>query len=554
MAGSVRGVATEVFVVTTGLGIERLVKGQRPISIVVLPAAGADVSCTPSDAAGESNRNNRLLPCTSAHGPRKRLHGRRHDVGDNVGAAGGRVELAVNWSCRNVSFLAHTCASTSVYMKRQCTTTVLLALLAAVFTGRLLQTTANKNGFFDCRRQGLSCGANGFCDMEGRCACKENHSAIFGQCHLKEIARTTVSARTEDCAAWSEMKVSASVKMPSKERDVKESVIAVRPFPGFQGIVASRFNPVDECRLKENISDPTGPLFHTIVPFGSGDKKSRTNSQPHAFCLQNGSRLYQMDVVIQYTPQIVFNTDQLLTSTCVFSKTGQVELQVGQPYIDSGNLTKAEDSKDITPLIFEVKDKNGSNLHKTSTVTVGDELNLVVKMQNNAAFTYYRVHAASASNGRDTFALVENGCPRKHQVIREFSSIAGNTTTTVTIPIFAFKFVTGDIVYFRVVVFMCEESSGACQTQPLHVNISGVHCSEELDAGEMEVCMQQPEVQMMAILLGTGVVALAIACVAVFTCMWRRARRQEDKLSSPSPSSSSEQSFSIPRAKFEAAY
>lgn len=30
MAGSVRGVATEVFVVTTGLGIERLVKGQRP--------------------------------------------------------------------------------------------------------------------------------------------------------------------------------------------------------------------------------------------------------------------------------------------------------------------------------------------------------------------------------------------------------------------------------------------------------------------------------------------------------------------------------------------
>lgn len=48
--------------------------------------------------------------------------------------------------------------------------------------------------------------------------------------------------------------------------------IAVRPFPGFQGIVASRFNPVDECRLKENISDPTGPLFHTIVPFGSGDK------------------------------------------------------------------------------------------------------------------------------------------------------------------------------------------------------------------------------------------------------------------------------------------
>lgn len=50
----------------------------------------------------------------------------------------------------------------------------------------------------------------------------------------------------------------------------------------------------------------------------------------------------------------------------------------------SGNLTKAEDSKDITPLIFEVKDKNGSNLHKTSTVTVGDELNLVVKMQNNA--------------------------------------------------------------------------------------------------------------------------------------------------------------------------
>lgn len=44
---------------------------------------------------------------------------------------------------------------------------------------------------------------------------------------LKEIARTTVSARTEDCAAWSEMKVSASVRMPSKERDVKESVVSI---------------------------------------------------------------------------------------------------------------------------------------------------------------------------------------------------------------------------------------------------------------------------------------------------------------------------------------
>lgn len=28
----------------------------------------------------------------------------------------GQVELAVNWSCRNVSFLAHTCASTRVYV------------------------------------------------------------------------------------------------------------------------------------------------------------------------------------------------------------------------------------------------------------------------------------------------------------------------------------------------------------------------------------------------------------------------------------------------------
>ncbi|XP_025084087.1 EGF-like domain-containing protein 1 isoform X2 [Pomacea canaliculata] len=479
-------------------------------------------------------------------------------------------------------------------MKRQCTTTVLLALLA-VFTGRLLQTTANKNGFFDCRRQGLSCGANGFCDMEGRCACKENHSAIFGQC----VDEKTLEGNCTNDSFCENGGLCRVVRNESvcfcqdafqgercqrKRLEVKCYLhgmeIAVRPFPGFQGIVASRFNPVDECRLKENISDPTGPLFHTIVPFGSGDKYCGMIST-----LINGSRLYQMDVVIQYTPQIVFNTDQLLTSTCVFSKTGQVELQVGQPYIDSGNLTKAEDSKDITPLIFEVKDKNGSNLHKTSTVTVGDELNLVVKMQNNAAFTYYRVHAASASNGRDTFALVENGCPRKHQVIREFSSIAGNTTTTVTIPIFAFKFVTGDIVYFRVVVFMCEESSGACQTVmcdsqtdiannrlrrqrrateeevvltgQVRVKMPGETLednSEELDAGEMEVCMQQPEVQMMAILLGTGVVALAIACVAVFTCMWRRARRQEDKLSSPSPSSSSEQSFSIPRAKFEAAY
>lgn len=34
------------------------------VSIVVLPSAVADVSCTPSYAEGESNRNNRLLPCT----------------------------------------------------------------------------------------------------------------------------------------------------------------------------------------------------------------------------------------------------------------------------------------------------------------------------------------------------------------------------------------------------------------------------------------------------------------------------------------------------------
>ncbi|XP_041372220.1 EGF-like domain-containing protein 2 [Gigantopelta aegis] len=431
------------------------------------------------------------------------------------------------------------------------------------------------DGYFDCRRQGMSCVAGGCNLVDGNCACPIGINGTDCGLNISEINATACDPSCEHGGTCLAQTTGNQCYCPEvytgktceKRRAMVECTganmtITVYPYTGFHGLVYVHEQQQDATCDFDTLQDSDGAnFFEKTFDLETGCGAIVKNNTPKA-----DDRTFEREIIIQYNPNMQTALDQFLNISCVHKAKELTTLSSNVENLlieNRGNLSRDNTSSEYTPVALEIQNIDGTPVH--GAVYVGRPLRLYFFLTDLAVYDNLRVEDCVAKNGlagseMKNETLVKDSCrqPRANQILR--GEMEQDAKKGVIIKFDVFKFVDTNIIEFECKVRVCKSTDTRCDPKTCNGELNGLgRRKRETPSGKKDhvvvkdslyvtdvmrssstqsvspprahECLQISEILSVIIILSSAVIILMCATCCLTLVLVRRKTHQKTKSS-----------------------